>query len=412
MITSEAPYKSKTSLPRRFTYPSPGFSYYWQEETGQRMLQLLDAVPTEQEAEQYAQLFMEADVLADTVIKDVFEKVGFREAVKMLDEALNNGIESVKNAPECLEQIFEQANTIPEWLNSELLKAGSSFCCRTGSLGLSVLRNYCLMGGYESSAINKPLIYTGALKKGAAKRMAETVEFWVQATGEGALQKGAIGYKSAIKLRLMHAHARVAVQTVPDWSNEEWGIPLNHADMVATNLGFSLVFMEGLKKLGFRPTILEVDGVLHLWKYIGYLIGIPAQYLPDTEQEAIECLYKWTISQPAADADTVALAQALMNEPLTASFPSRLWQKKLLIKLHLGYNYYFLDDRACKVMSLPETSLRYWPFVVKFLFGFFETFVLSQKWIYRILVRNGRRNQEKIKTLFLRIHATHLVHIK
>ncbi len=55
------------------------------------------------------------------------------------------------------------------------------------------------MGGYESSAINKPLIYTQALKKGAAKRMAETVEFWVHVTGEDAMQRDGIGFKSAIK---------------------------------------------------------------------------------------------------------------------------------------------------------------------------------------------------------------------
>ncbi|MDB5282188.1 MAG: hypothetical protein JWO06_1263 [Bacteroidota bacterium] len=406
MITPEAPFKTRTTLPKRFTYPSPGFSHYWNQGVGRKMLQQLKEVPSENDVEQYAQLLLEADTLADTVIKQVYEVLGFQQATKMIDEGLEKGIENIKDAPPCLQQLLKEADTIPNWLNPELLNAGSDFCCRTGSLGLTVLRNYCLMGGYESSAINKPLIYTGALKKGAAKRMAETIEFWVQVTGKGAMQKGAIGHTSAVKLRLMHSYARTAIQKVPGWSNEQWGLPLNHADMIATNLGFSLVFMEGLKRLGFRPTQLEVNGVLHLWKYIGYLIGIPAQHLPDTETEAIEHLYKWTISQPPADEDTRALALALMNEPLTASFPVRLWQKKLLIKLHLGYNYYFLDDRACTTMGLPETSFRHWPALVKFINGFFEAFTLSQRWLYRVSVFRGRKSQEIIKTLFLKSHAT------
>ena len=407
MFTAEVPNISTTTIPQRFTYPSPGFSHYWSQPVGSRMLAKLTVVPTEQEVRSYGQLLMEADTLADMVIKEVFEKLGFQQASKMIDEALDHGIDNVPNAPDCLRQLFVEANTIPDWLDEELLKAGSAFCRRTGSLGLAVLRNYCLMGGYESSAINKPLIYTGALKKGAAKRMAETIEFWVQATGDGALQKGAIGHRSSIKLRLMHAYARLAVQRVPDWSNEQWGIPLNHADMVATNLGFSLVFMEGLKALGYRPTDQEINGVLHLWKYIGYLIGIPAHYLPDTEQEAIVTLYKWTTSQPPADADTLALAHALMDEPLTASFPRPMWQKKLLIKIHLGYNYYFLRDRACETMALPHTYFRYWPLLVRSVNGFFETFVLSNKRLYHASAYHGRKSQELIKTLFLRSHAAH-----
>ena len=405
MITTNTPYSNKTILPQRVTYPSPGFAHYWSQPVGAKMLQRLGIVPVQSEVEAYGQLLMDADELADEVMKEVYEKLGYQQASAMIEDALDNGIGGVNDAPVCLQQLFAEVETIPAWLNTELLDAGSSFCRRTGSLGLTVLRNYCLMGGYESSAINKPLIYTGALKKGAAKRMAETIEFWVQVTGAGALQKGAVGYRSAIKLRLMHAYARVAVQRVPGWSNEQWGIPLNHADMVATNLGFSLVFMEGLKRLGYRPTAQEKSGVLHLWKYIGYLIGIPVEYLPDTEPQAIESLYKWTIAQPPADEDTRALAHALMDEPLKASFPVYRWQKKLLIKLHLGYNYYFLDDRACQTMGLPETRLRYWPYIVKAMIGFLETFTLSIRPLYRLNAYIGGKSQERIKVLFLRIHG-------
>ena len=202
----------------------------------------------------------------------------------------------------------------------------------------------------------------------------------------------------------MHAYARTAIQKMPDWKTGLWGIPINQGDTVATNLGFSIVFMEGLRRLGYRPTEKEVSGVLHLWKYIGYLIGIPSVYLPDTEQQAIESLYKWTISQPPADTDTLALAHALMNEPIYASFPVYTWQKKLLIKLHLGYNYYFLGPRACHTMALPATGFRYYPYFVAFINGLIERLVLANKSIYRLAVNTGRKRQVLIKTLFLKIH--------
>jgi len=390
-------------LPKRFVYPSPGFSQYWKEEYGKKMLEKLSSLPSQQEIEKNGKQLLESDLTADRVIREMFGTMGFRPAQTLIEQALSGGIGSVKDVPESLVRLFAEADVIPDWVDQDLLHKGSVYCRRVGSFAMVVLRNYCLMGGYESSAINKPLIYTGALKKGAAKRMAETVEFWVHVTGENALQRGAIGFKSAIRVRLMHAYARSAVQRTPGWSDDLWGVPLNQGDMVATNLGFSLVFMEGLKRLGLSPNEEEVKGVLHLWKYIGYLLGIPAGYLPDTETGAIELLYKWTMTQSAADDDTKALAHALMQEPLTASFPGPLWQKKVMIKLHLAYNHYFLGERACNIMALPTTAFRYYPYVVAAVNPVLDFFIPE-----KVSVNMGRKIQVRIKDLFLRSHGHHL----
>ena len=115
-------------LPQRFTYPSPGFSHYWNEGAGKNLLAKLGAVPNREAIEQNAALLMEADTLADEVIKEVFEKMGFHQAGVMIDNALNNGIKAVPNAPECLQQLFVEAETIPAWLNMDWLNTGSSFC--------------------------------------------------------------------------------------------------------------------------------------------------------------------------------------------------------------------------------------------------------------------------------------------
>ena len=390
-------------LPERFVYPSPGFSRYWKEGAGKKMIAKLDRVPTLQEIEEEGKLYLQYDLIGHKVITEVYETQGFHRANALIDQALNHGIQSIENPPPAVVELFAEAEKIPDWLNPQLLKTGSEYCRRAGSFAFVVLRNYCLMGGYESSAINKPLIYTQALKKGAAKRMAETVEFWVHVTGPNALQRNQIGFKSALKVRLMHAYSRAAIQKTPGWSNELWGAPINQGDMVATNLGFSIVFMEGLKRVGLSPTNNEIKGLLHLWKYIGYLLGIPHNCLPDTENEAIAALYKWTITQSAADEDTRALAHALMLEPMTASFPQPLWQKKILIKLHLAYSHYFLGDHACQTMGLPKTSIGYYPQVAGFMNGLIELITP-----HRVSVFIGRKSQERIKTLFLRSHEHNL----
>ena len=337
--------------PNRFTFPSPSFEHYWKDGHGKIMLQKLDKIPALAEIEQNIPKLFEFDSLADRVIEEIYLKLSFKEADSLIQKIISEGIESQKNVPACLRELFQELDEIPNWLDSEKFNKGSEFCRRSSAYGLMVLRNYSLMGGYESAAINKPLIFTGALKSGPVKRITDTTEFWINITGVNALSRKEIGFKSCVKTRLIHAYARVSILKNPNWKTEDWGIPLNHCDMLATNLGFSLVFLNGLLTLGFKPTKEEIEGLLHFWKYVGYLLGIPPNYLPNTEIEAIEKLYAWTITQPASDEDTKTLAKSLMDEPYYSNFPKYKWQKKIVAESHLAYNQYFLGEISCKNMN-------------------------------------------------------------
>ena len=148
------------------------------------------------------------------------------------------------------------------------------------------------MGGYDFAFLNKPLIFTGALKKGAVKRLRDTLEFWIAVTRENALKPGSEAWKLIIRTRMMHSYARLSIlKKVKDWNVEKWGIPINSWDMIATWLGFSLVFMQGLRKLNIHITEEEEKGVYHLWKYAGYLLGIPEEFLPGDRRDATCLLY-------------------------------------------------------------------------------------------------------------------------
>jgi hypothetical protein len=395
-------------IPNRFTYPSPGFDFYWKHGRGRKMLKKLSEIPEKDVIEQRIPLLFEFDQLADEVVNDTYLKLGYQQTNTILNAIFESGIDSVPEAPESLKKLFREVTAVPEWLDWTKIEHGSAFCRRSGPLGLIVLRNYCLMGGYESAAINKPLIFTGALKKGDAKRIAETTEFWVAITHKNALHRYEDGFKHAVKVRLMHAYARVSVRKLPEWKNEAWGEPINLWDMIATNLGFSLVFMEGLKNLGLKPNQQEIEGLLHLWKYVGFLLGIPAYYLPDTEEQAIAELYKWTITQPPADEDSQALALALMNEPYNVSFPKYQWQKRFVLNVHLAYNYFFLGKRSCREMGLPTSPLGILPRLVPVFQFIPEMMTQRSARYYDKRTASGRKKQEHIKNLFLEGHSAAL----
>lgn len=387
--------------PSRFTFPSPGFSRYWNEGRGKSMLKQLTSVPQENEIRACIPLLFQCDELADAVIREVYQKMGFRSANELIDQTLEHYPAISDNVPESLQQLLHAFHCIPDWLERTKAETGATLCRRAGVNAFIVLRNYCLMGGYESAAINKPLIFTEALQKGASKRITETTEFWYNATGEQALLQQGPGFKHALKIRLMHAYARVSVEAMSDWDTAAWGKPINHWDMVATNLGFSIVFLDGLKSLGIKPTVEEEEGLFHLWKYLGYLLGIPENLLPNTKTEAIRELYLWTMSQPPADADTCSLAESLMNEPINASFPKRKWQKKLALQVHLSYNQFFLGKTSCQNMGLPKSKLTWVPYLTKFTRSASELFAFN-KGYRKKQSYSGRKKQLAIINKYLR----------
>lgn len=395
-------------IPSRFYYPSPGFSIYWESGNGSKLLnKFIGNLPEKEEIEQFIPKLFETDQLADQVIRGVYHFHGFKQADAWI-EALLAG-KKTNDVPDSLKHIISEISTKPDWLNEPLLEKGAMLCRRSGSLGLMVLRNYCLMGGYESSAINKPLVFTGALKKGAAKRLTETTEYWVRIVGENAITDPQIGLKECLKIRLMHAYARVSILDEGKWQEADWGAPLNQWDMVATNLGFSIIFLDGLRKLGMKPTGEEIQGLFHFWKYVGFLLGIPAEYLPETESDAIRAIYAWTITQAPADADTISLAKALSLEPIHGNFPSKKWQRKLVYKTHLGYNWFFLGKTSCETMRLPKTYWRIYPVIQRFFVRLSQPFVHHSQNNYKRSILRNRKTQKKIVNAYLESHKRNII---
>jgi len=341
------------SLPERFVYPSPTFGRIWGSVFG-RLLLLKIGRPGEEEVRNYGEQLMVGDPLADAVA-DLATKMDGAELRQLISRALDQGIDSIDNPPAELKALFDQVDHVPAWVDQEQLVLASETVRRTGNLGGYVLRNFALMGGYQSSAINKPLVFTGALDASAANRIAETNSFWIDITREGGAARFEPGVKTAIRVRIMHAMLRVRIQQNPEWSNEKWGIPINQADMLATNLAFSSLFTDGSRLLGFHISKKEARAVLHLWRYVGYLLGISIDRMPTTERAARRLLYTLTIAQPGADKDSKHLAQALLQEPLQAAHPKRMWQRRIKFHIHKGLNRYFLDRHTTKALGIGFT---------------------------------------------------------
>lgn len=387
-----------TVLPR--FKDSTHFNDFWGSGNGKQLIEFSGAEISFMEFEKFSPYFYHVDEAGDEVVKEIYFTKKFQEASKEIEQYIRNGISGSDSIPESVKKLFTQTQRIPEWLDHNLLKSGAELCMRGNIDSLISLRDYCLMGGYDYAYLNKPLIVTEALKKGAVKRLSETLDFWVNVTRYHALEIHAKGYEFAIKTRLIHSYARLSIKKhYKDWDTENWGEPINSWDMMATYIGFSLVFLHSLKKLGNTFSEDEEKGLFHLWKYVGYLLGIPENLMPDNKKQATEYFYLWTSVQPSSDKDSVLLAHSLLNESLENPILKFQFQRKNLRYLHICCTWFLLDDEVCKRLQIPDVpNKNLFPVTKKVINKIYDNTV-SRK----ARIKKGNKDQLKVLEDYLRV---------
>lgn len=379
---------------------SPHFKDFWEKGNGKQLIQFSGAEVSFRNFEQFASYYYHVDKVGDEVVKDVYFTKKFQEASKEIEHYIRNGVAETDEVPESVKKLFTQTQQVPDWLDYNLLKSGAELCMRGNIDSLISLRDYCLMGGYDYAYLNKPLIITEALKKGAVKRLSETLDFWVNATRYNALDLHAKGYEFAIKTRLIHSYARLSIKKhYKEWDTETWGEPINSWDMMATYIGFSLVFLHSLKKLGNTYSKAEEQGLFHLWKYVGYLLGIPEDLLPENKKQATEYFHLWSSVQPPSDKDSVLLAHSLLNESLENPILKYKFQRKNLRYLHICCTWFLLDDEVCKRLQIPDVPNRnIFPQTKRMINKIYDS-IISR----RVRIKKGNKDQLKVLEDYLRV---------
>lgn len=379
---------------------APHFRSFWENGNGKQLIDFSGAEVSFKDFEKFSSYFYHVDEMGDQVVKDVYFVKKFHEASREIEGYIRNGVTEANQVPDSVKKLFAQTQTVPDWLDYNLLKSGAELCMRSNLDSLISLRDYCLMGGYDYSYLNKPLTATEALKKGAVKRLSETLDFWVNATRYNALELHAKGYEFAIKTRLIHSYARLSIKKhYKQWDTENWGEPINSWDMMATYIGFSLVFLHSLQKLGNTFSIEEEQGIFHLWKYVGYLLGIPEHILPDNKKQATEYFYLWTSVQPPSDKDSILLAHSLLDESLENPILKFKFQRKNLRYLHICCTWFLLDDEVCKRLQIPEVSNKnLFPKTKIFINTIYDRLVSRDA-----RIRKGDKDQMKVLEDYLKI---------
>ncbi|MFF3221315.1 oxygenase MpaB family protein [Nocardia suismassiliense] len=251
------------------------------------------------------------DPLADAVVA-MFKRLPVGEGRRMFELAVENGIDAVPDAPAELVALFEQVEAVPYWLDRAKIDRGARVVGRTGVWGGIAMGMFALMGGYLASRADKTLVGTGDLDAMAPRRLAETTQWWLDVTTPGGLERNAVGYKSVLRVRLMHALVRAGMNRRPDWDYTAWDHPVNQVLTVGTLGLFSMANLVGAQALGLQFSAKEKDAVFQLWRYVGFLLGVDAEILPTCETDTWRAFWILADTEFIPDVDSQRLAQALI----------------------------------------------------------------------------------------------------
>ncbi|XVA01317.1 oxygenase MpaB family protein [Prescottella equi] len=213
--------------------------------------------------------------------------------------ALAEGIDAVPDAPEPLRAYFAMLEATPDWVDRDLLALGARTLRRVGSDVGDVLAYGSLLGGYNNSGPLPVLTSSGRLTgERTRRRIAETGTWWNGCVADGGLDRFGEGFRLSVHVRLMHAFVGYHHEHETDWDSGARGLPVNQFDQAGTLGLFSITFLLHTRVLGVRYTRREADAVLHLWCYVGWLMGVDRRWLPFDERAGLRMMYQIGASSP------------------------------------------------------------------------------------------------------------------
>ncbi|CAN9151263.1 hypothetical protein AALT_g3901 [Alternaria alternata] len=295
-----------------------------------------------------------------------------------------------------LAELWREVQTVPDWVDWDQIARGQDVFYRYGGPALTGLTFQSLLGGMGAARVVETLARTGGFSTKVARgRLFETTQHILQCTRTlDGLKPGGEGFASSIRVRFLHAAVRQRIMKLakerPSYFDvEEWGIPINDLDQIATIGTFSstLIYLS-FPRQGIFLRKQEIDDYLALWRYIGYLMGTPDEWLstPAKAKAIMESLLYHEVD-PSEMSKTMAnnIIYALKEEPPTFSSADMLTASARWLN----------GNALCDRLGLKRVSAYYWSLMAgQCLFFIFYCYT------YRLFPDADRRRIDRAKDIF------------
>ena len=258
------------------------------------------------------------DPLGEEMTEDLAE-FGSRESMRLIEAAMNReGDEALRDAPASLRRFFTEAETPPEWLDFPAFAPGVRMFHRNSQVVLAAFVAGVLIEGFTTN-IAKSFFITGRVRDQGVRRLGQNNRHMMEIFLPGGLYRDGDGWKLSVRIRIVHARLRHLLRNSEDWDTEAWGAPISAAHLGYAISSFSARLLKHMKTLGADYNDEEYNSFMAVWRYSGYLMGIPETILFHDADEALKLYDVGQMCEPDSPIESVVMAHSLVNSaPLIA----------------------------------------------------------------------------------------------
>ncbi len=278
--------------------------------------------------------YLKHTTIGDHELDPIMEELSAELSPSDLHRFIGAGIEQNEEilglAPRSLRDFFRNLKE-PPWLYYEGLRPGIRAFHENVDLMLTAFVTGVLVEGF-STLIAKSFNITGRVGS-TRRRLQQNNRHMLEIFFPGNLQRNGEGWKLSMRIRFVHARIRILLANSDVWNHEAWGTPVSAAHLGFAISVFSKRLLEYSAMLGAKFSEEEEVSVLAVWRYAGYLMGIPETILYTNGEQAKKIYEIGYLCEPKPDADSVTVANLLIQAIPRVADVSDPAEQEQLVKL-------------------------------------------------------------------------------
>ncbi len=236
------------------------------------------------------------------------------EMHQYIHAGLHQEEEWLGKAPETLQRYFREVDSkIPEWVEFEDFRPAVVGFHKNMPEILVAFVTAALLEGF-TTLISKSFYLTGRVhSESATRRFKQNNRHLLEIFLPGGLRREGDGYRLSARIRFVHAMVRRLLRDSDIWDTEAWGTPLSSAHVALAVSIFSAQILKHSISLGAIYTQEERESFVKVFRYTGYIMGVPESILMKDEDEARTTIDIGFMCEPPPDEHSIANANALIH---------------------------------------------------------------------------------------------------
>ncbi|MEU4159095.1 oxygenase MpaB family protein [Actinoplanes sp. NPDC026670] len=288
------------------------------------------------------------DPEADPLVADLIERGDVPHVNELLRTWKKNGQALPAGLPTDLRDFIEYARRLPSWADPAKLDLAVEFNEKRG-LYLGVL--YGLASGMMSTVIPKEALAVYYSQGGAdmKDRISKTAKLGYDIGSTNAFKPDGEMIVTAVKTRLVHAAVRHLLPQSPYWTQvADEDIPISQRDIMVTWHSLPTTVMRKLTAWKVPIPADESAAFLHSWQVGAYMLGVRAEYIPNSWAEADSQAEQVLDPILRATPEGIKLADILLN--LGSSVDAGILSKPILG----AFTRFMLGDEIAAWLKIPR----------------------------------------------------------